>query len=185
MNNNRLKSTNISPNEVCFGFNIRDILNALTVPNLPQEDLHRLRTIKRAEAEESIAFANVFAKRRYDATHTRMNFKKGDSVFITLSRGYFISEINSKLHQQRAGPFKIIAKVGPLSYRLDLPDNMRVHPVFTIAQLEPARVEDPYGRVFNKKPPPIEENKNRYYDAEVEAIVDKRVSRRKTQYLVK
>ena len=36
------------------------------------------------------------------------------------------------------GPFKIISKVTEVSYRLDLPLKMKIHPVHHIAMLEPA-----------------------------------------------
>ena len=34
------------------------------------------------------------------------------------------------------GPFKIISKVTEVSYRLDLPPKIKIHPVYYIAMLE-------------------------------------------------
>ena len=53
----------------------------------------------------------------------------------------------------RQGPFKIIRKVGKLAYKLDLPSHIKIHPVISIAHLEPA-TEDPYNRK-HPKPGPI------------------------------
>lgn len=54
--------------------------------------------------------------------------------------------VTKKLTQQYVGPFKIIEKVGKLAYRLDVLSNWRIHPVFSVVQLEPASdpAKDPF-----------------------------------------
>ena len=60
---------------------------------------------------------------------------------------------NRKLGQQRVGPFKVIRWVGRLTYELDLPPNLRIYPVVSVAQLEPASTEpDPYERPQSDHP---------------------------------
>jgi len=66
---------------------------------------------------------------------TGPNFQVNDLVY--LKRHYFTNEPAKKLSSQYLGPFKIIEKRERMNYRLELPENLRLHPVFHISQLEP------------------------------------------------
>ncbi len=180
LNNSKNQSTGVSPNEVLYGFNVRDSLGLLS--ELPPEDFSRLRQLKRDQAEESLAFANVMAKAYFDKSHKPLKLAKGSKAYLRLHHGYEIPGIgNRKLHHQRVGPFKILEKIGKLAYRLELPPVMTIHPVVSVVQLEPgSKDEDPYGRPRNINPPHVVETED-----EIEILLEKRISRGKVQYLVK
>ena len=161
--------------------------------DLPTENLDQLRLIKRKEADDVIAFANVMAKNRYNNNHMVMKLEA--QAYLRLHHGYSIFEVNLKLFNQRVGPFKVLEKVGNLAYRLELPGVMRIHPIIFIAQLEPAsdRSDDPYSRTFTQPIPLIEEtqeeidpdfaSKHKFY--EIERLLKRRDIERNTKYLVK
>ena len=114
-----------------------------------------------------------------------LNLKEGDEAFLKLYHGYVILGLtNRKLTQQRVGPFKVQAKVGHLVYRLQLPPVIRIHPVVSVAQLEPSvavtRGLDPYGRIFDQEPPPVIND-----ESELERILGKRTTGSETEYLIK
>ena len=189
INNSPSSITGLAPNELCYGFKVNDATSMLLKdPELSEEAFHKLRLGKREEADDAMAFAAVLMKARYDARHLPLNLKEGDEVFLKLHQGYSIPGLaNRKLSQQRVGPFKILAKVGTLAYRLQLPPVMRIHPVVSVAQLEPSAatangVPDRYERVINQEPPPVQADSD---ESELERIMGKRVTRGKVEYLVK
>jgi len=63
-------------------------------------------------------------------------FKKNDKVWINSL--LIIKNSNKKLKPRKLGPFKVISKISSVSYKLDLPRNLRIHPVMIhVLELEP------------------------------------------------
>ena len=152
------------------------------------------------EAQDSIAWANLAMKHRYDKHHIPLLLNPGDFVMLKLHHGYRVPGIkNKKLSIQRVGRFKIKRRVSPLAYELELPSNMKIHPVISVTNLEPLPPgEDPYKRRVNDHPPPIEEEdgtEDNNLDKEwksfyIEKLLDKRLRRygrgkKIIEYLVK
>lgn len=80
-----------------------------------------------------------------------------------------------KIGPQLVGPLRLIERIGRLAYRLELPTNMRIHDVVSVAHLEPATDPklDPYKR--NRSPPPSVVT----IDGEAEYEIDKLVRKRR------
>ncbi|KAK4232658.1 hypothetical protein C8A03DRAFT_39772, partial [Achaetomium macrosporum] len=148
----------------------------------------------RQDAQLAMDFAAAYAKRRYDGEHRDIEFEVGDKVFLRLHHGYHLpGKPPRKLSQQRSGPFVIKRRVGRLAYELDLPDNMNIHPVISVAQLAPAPSgDDPFGRVV-PPPGPVEDSQSDRSDTdsepgesyEVEIVLQHKLVRNKYKYLIK
>ena len=171
--NSSTAATEKSATEVMYGFRPRQPLDLMTDLAMPEP------TIARISAADALAFASMSSKYHYDKRHKPMSIEEGQSVFLRLHKGYNIpsnATITRKLGQQYAGPFKVLRKVGNLAYELDLPQHWRVHPVISIAMLEPTPSgEDPFDRPVPEQPDSVyvegDTDTNRSW--EVERIMDK------------
>ncbi|SLM34971.1 transposon tf2-1 polyprotein [Lasallia pustulata] len=190
----RNASTGKSPDEVVYGFKLRDTLSIIGgKTESADSDFVKERLVIRKEAEDTANFANLLAKLQYDKHHRPLSMEVGDEVFIKLHKGYTLPSVtNRKLSNQRAGPLKIVKKIGLLAYRLDIPVNWKIHPVISVAQLEPApKGNDPYEREDRPSDPPaVEEFNSEWHDYEVEKLVgrrDRKLGKGKkiTEYLVR
>ena len=171
---------------------MRDALSALQ--DAPDSiNLSEQRLEYRQEAANATAFANAKSKIYYNRRHHPLMLKRGDYAYLRLHQGYQLPERpNRKVLQQRCGPFLVKRRVGRLVYELDLPPTWLVHPVISVAQLEPTPDgTDPYQRPRPDHPPSVEtEGDTEHFKSyEVEKLVKKRVRKYGrtpvTQYMVR
>ncbi|PNY16670.1 Ty3/gypsy retrotransposon protein [Trifolium pratense] len=78
-----------------------------------------------------------------------VEFKLGDKVLVRLQPYRQHSAAlrkNQKLSMRYFGPFEVIAKIGTVAYKLDLPPSAKIHSVFHVAQLKEFKGsnDDPY-----------------------------------------
>ncbi|KAG7007260.1 hypothetical protein G7Y79_00011g031580 [Physcia stellaris] len=131
------------------------------------------------------------AKFHYDRKHQPLYMKPGDYALIQLHKGYNIpSATSKKIDQQYVGPFLVTEKVGNLAYRLAIPDNWRIDPIFSVAQLEtcPAPGDDPYHRPRPDHPDSVyvEGDTPTVKSFEIERLINKRkTAKRGPEYLVR
>uniref|UniRef100_A0ACD5Z751 Uncharacterized protein n=1 Tax=Avena sativa TaxID=4498 RepID=A0ACD5Z751_AVESA len=85
----------------------------------------------------------VRAKMKYQADKNRSerSVQLGDMVFMKL-QSYIQSSVALRAHHKLLfkfyGPYRILEKVGASTYRLELPPNNKIHPVFHVSQLKQA-----------------------------------------------
>ena len=77
------------------------------------------------------------------------------------------------------GPFPVIKRVGKVTYKLQLPSTIKVHPVFHVGQLKPYSrdVEDPSREETTRLTTSIRE----VHDLEVDSTLSDRAVRRDSQ----
>lgn len=115
--------------------------------------------------------------------------KPGTKAFLRLHHGYRVpGHANRKLSNQRIGPFLIKRRVGNLAYELELPPTMKIHPVVSVAQLEPMPEDsNPYDRLRENEPGLVEDEGVEPDFYEIERLLDRRTNQTtsRAEYLVK
>ncbi|GKB92832.1 putative reverse transcriptase domain-containing protein [Tanacetum coccineum] len=88
-----------------------------------------------------------WAEKSYaDKRRKPLEFEVGDNVILKVSpwKGVICFGKQGKLNPRYIGPFRIIAKVGMLAYRLELPEQLsRVHSTFHVSNLKKCFVDEP------------------------------------------
>nr|GFA35879.1 putative reverse transcriptase domain-containing protein [Tanacetum cinerariifolium] len=149
----------------------------LTGPEIVQETTEKIVQIKqRIQAARDCQKSYVYLKRK------PMEFHVGDKVMLNVSpwKGVVRFGKQGKLNPRYVGPFRVIARVGSVAYKLDLPEELsRVHNTFHVSNLKKCYANEPLavpldGLHFN--------NKLQFVEEPVE-IMDRKVKRLRTSHV--
>ncbi|GKD86483.1 hypothetical protein Tco_1357637 [Tanacetum coccineum] len=91
-------------------------------------------------------FVGLRQKSYADRRRKPLEFEVGDTVMLKVSPWKVVIRFGKrgKLNPRCIRPFKIIAKVGTLAYRLELPEQLsRVHSTFHVSNLKKCFVDEP------------------------------------------
>lgn len=149
--------------------NIRTELAQNTVETLKKVHQKSLENITKAQTR-AISYTNQKRK-------TAPLLKEGDKVYL-LTKNLRTRRPTKKLDKIKVGPFFISKQISPVNYKLALPKDAKIHPVFHVSLLEPADSTTPVQKDF-------------YYQAdgedewEVEKIITHRGMGMNKEYLVK
>nr|GFA23611.1 putative reverse transcriptase domain-containing protein [Tanacetum cinerariifolium] len=93
-----------------------------------------------------VCWAEDRQKNYADRKQKTMEFKVGDRVMLKVSpwKGVVRFIKWGKLNPRYIGPFKVLAKIGDVAYRLELPQELsRVHHTFHVLNLKKCYVDEP------------------------------------------
>ena len=133
-------------------------------------------------AQENLKEATDYQTEYANLSRREVIFSEGEEVLLSTKfiKDKAQADKVNKLKNPYCGPFKVTQVISPVVYKLDLPSYMKIHPVFHVSLLkkysksEIQRIQPP--------PPTIAQDQEEY---EVEKILDKKTSGKKTWYLVK
>jgi hypothetical protein len=172
-------TTRKSPFFLLMGFNPRaDWVHATSL--IPKVTLC-LEQLKEAQVQARNAM--IKAQQSWVKHRDIPKYKEGDLVWLE-GKNLRVNQPTAKLAPRRHGPFKIIQVMSAVNYRLELPTQWSIHPVFHIDLLTPYRETIMHGPNFTRPTPELIDGEEEY---SVEKILDSQHfgRRRRLQYLVK
>ncbi|GJV42385.1 putative reverse transcriptase domain-containing protein [Tanacetum coccineum] len=147
-NNSYHASIKAAPYEALYGRKCRSPVcwaevgeAQLTGPELIQETTEKVVLIK-----QRMQAAQDRQKSYADRKRKPMEFKVGDRVMLKVSpwKGVVRFGKRGKLNPRYVGPFKVLAKVGKVAYKLELPQELsRVHHTFHVSNLKKCYSDEP------------------------------------------
>ncbi|GJX80033.1 putative reverse transcriptase domain-containing protein [Tanacetum coccineum] len=147
-NNSYHASIKAAPYEALYGRKCRSPVcwaevgeAQLTGPELIQETTEKIVLIK-----QRMQAAQDRQKSYADRKRKPMEYEVGDRVMLKVSpwKGVVRFGKRGKLNPRYVGPFKVIAKVGKVAYKLELPQELsRVHHTFHVSNLKKCYADEP------------------------------------------
>ncbi len=105
------------------------------VPMVTQLDEERKRLWELAKA--NLEKAHKRYKDFADKSRREVKFEVGDKVWLNIRNFQLPEGLSHKFMGPYAGPFKVLEKKLSDTYKLELSENLRVHPTFHVSLLKP------------------------------------------------
>ncbi len=97
------------------------------------EERQRLWEVAKANLEKAHKRYKDFAAK----SRREVKFQEGDKVWLNIKNFRLLEGLSRKFLGPYASPFKVLQKKLSDTYKLELPENLRVHPTFHVSFLKP------------------------------------------------
>ncbi|GJS01704.1 putative reverse transcriptase domain-containing protein [Tanacetum coccineum] len=147
-NNSYYASIKAAPFEALYGRKCRSLVCWAEVREVQLTGLEIVQetTKKVIQIKQRIQATHDRQKSYADLKRKSMEFQVGDRVMLKVSpwKGVVCFGRRGKLNPRYVGPFKVLAKVGAISYKLELPQELsRVHSMSHVSNLKKCYSDKP------------------------------------------
>ncbi|GJR18333.1 reverse transcriptase domain-containing protein [Tanacetum coccineum] len=183
-NNSYHKSIKCSPFEALYGRKCRSpvIWNEVGESQLIGPELVQETTEKIVQIRERLKTARSRQKCYADRRRKPLEFQVGDRVLLRVSpwKGVVRFGKRGKLAPRFVGPFEIVERIGPVAYRLRLPQELScIHDVFHVSNLKKCLAESDIQIPLEE----IRVNDKVYFIEEPVEIVDRQIKKLKRSWI--
>ncbi|GJS55341.1 putative reverse transcriptase domain-containing protein [Tanacetum coccineum] len=174
-------SIKAAPFEALYGWKCRSPVCWVEVgyAQLTSPEIIHKTTKKIVQIKQRIQAARDCQKSYADVRRKPLEFQEGDKVMLKVSpwKGVICFGKWGKLNLRYIRPFKVLAKVGTVAYRLELPQQLRrVHNMFHISNLKKCLSDEPLDEIHI-------DGKLHFVEEPVE-IMDREVKRLKQSHIL-
>lgn len=152
------RSVAMSPSKIVYGRNPPKLISYSSNDQDPLEVVSMLQHRDKVltQLKKNLLKAQDRMKRMADKHRTEVSFIAGEWVFVKLQpyrQHSLVLRKNKKLGMRYFGPFRIVQKIRTQAYKLQLPNETQIHPVFHISLLKKS-IGDP-SKVTSSVPLPL------------------------------
>ncbi|GKE12794.1 putative reverse transcriptase domain-containing protein [Tanacetum coccineum] len=183
-NNSYYTSIKAAPFEALYGCKCQSPICWAEVGDtqLTRLEIIHETTEKIVQIKSRIQVARDRQKSYVDIRRKPLEFQVGDKVMLKVSpwKGVIHFGKRGKLNPRYIGPFKILAKVGTVAYRLEPPEQLsRVHSTFHVSNLEKCISEETLAILLDE----IQIDDKLHFIEEPVRIMDREVRRLKQSHI--
>ena len=152
-------TTNFSPFEIVYGFNLLtplDLLPLLVNQMTSLDGQKKAEMVKKLHesVRQHIEKKNEQYATKANKGHKQVLFELGDWVWVHMRKERFPAYRRSKLHPRRDGPFQVLERINDNAYKLDLPGEYNISATFNVSDLSP------FDLGYDSRTNPFEERSN-------------------------